>query len=173
MKVILPPAIDRLSVREKRLLGFGFVSVLAFAAYMLTPGEGDEGVELATPPAAAPATVTPVAPPATVPVPPPAPVVPAPVIAAPPVAVAPAAASPQGFVLKGVFGGGPRGGSAIVMVPGGQQRRVPIGREIAPGVTLKAVGLSYAVITGANGDQRLELERTTTQNPGETVAPPN
>ncbi len=168
MKVKLPPAIDRLSLREKRLLGVGALTVLAFLAYMLVPAGDDAGVELAQAPVPA-AGVSPAAtssPPAVSVMPAPAasPVAPAPVPpAAPASAPAAAAAASGGLVLQGVFGGSPRGGSAILLLPGGQQRRVPVGREVAPGVTLKSVGFDYVILAGPNGDQRLELRRATVQ----------
>ena len=149
------PALARLSRREKQmLLGCG-ACVLLFCLYMFSPSDAQPGVELAAAPPPASAA----------PAPPPPPTVAAPPAVTPPVAPGPAA-SADGVVLKGVLGGGPRGGSAILLLPSGVQRRVPIGREVMPGVTLKAVGIGHAVLVGADGEKRIELASGAAQAQG-------
>lgn len=153
----LPITLAGLSRREKQMLSLCAVCVLGFAAYMISPEDEAAGVELASsPPAsAAPAVVQqPASAPAPVPVPA---ALAAPTVAAPAPVTAVPTVTADGLVLKGVFGGGPRGGSAIIKLASGQDRKVPVGRELAPGVTLKAVGLNHAVITGPDGDKRLDL----------------
>lgn len=78
----------------------------------------------------------------------------APVAAAP---VAPSAmADLSGLILRGVMGGAATG-AIIVEFPGGRQARFPVGREIVPGVTLKAVEPQSALLSSQSGDRRLTL----------------
>ncbi len=51
------------------------------------------------------------------------------------------------------------GSGAIFSFADGQQRAIPIGREVAPGLALKSVGIGHAVLGGADGDLRLDLHR--------------
>jgi hypothetical protein len=148
-----------LARREKLFLAVGGAAVLAFLVYMLPAGSEEAGVELARAPAASPA-----------PVPPPVGSAPA---AAPAPPAAPAA-SPDGLALTGVFGGGPRGGSVIFRPASGQERKVPIGREVVPGLALKSVGLSHAVLAGTGGALRFEIGRSgasPTPDPATVPAP--
>lgn len=160
-----PKFLDRLSAREKRMVALCAAAILMFVVYLSWPDGETAGVELAgTPPAAT--TPTAAAPP---PAAQPAQAAPAVAVPSPPVAAPaqPAAPPAPAFVLQGVFGGGPRGGAALIAA-GGQTRRVPIGREVAPGVTLKSVGIDHAVLVGPGGEVRLELARSGTLNPVQT-----
>jgi type II secretory pathway component PulC len=84
------------------------------------------------------------------------------VAASPPSPVAPAgalsAAPPTNIMLFGVSGGGPAGRAAILGGANGGQRVVAVGRDYL-GMTVKEVGLDYAVLSGPGGDVRLELDR--------------
>lgn len=156
-RALAVPALARLSRREKQmLLGCG-ACVLLFCLYMFGPTDAQPGVELAAAPPPASAAPAP-------PQPPSPPTVAARPAVAPP--ASPPAASADGVVLKGVLGGGPRGGSAILLLPSGVQRRVPIGREVMPGVTLKAVEIGHAVLVGADGEKRIELASGAAQAQG-------
>ena len=154
----VPPALrqrwDGLTPRERLFLTGGILAVLAFLLYLLLPG-GDEVED-------EPIQMLPVAAP-----PPPmtSPVVPV-VASAPPPAPIPTPGI-EGLTLRGVMGGGPAGGAAIVSMPDGRQRVVRIGRELLPGMMLKEVGLSYAIASGGGGDIRLDLNR-----PGGVAVPP-
>lgn len=68
-------------------------------------------------------------------------------------------------MLSGVMGSG-----AIFSFADGRQRAVPIGREVAPGLALKSVGIGHAIVGGAGGDLRLELNRIGATSPGVPVA---
>ena len=63
----------------------------------------------------------------------------------------------DGLVLKGVFAGGPGGGAAIMLLPGGAESVVPLGAEFLAGYRLKALGYDYAVLSTGAGDLRLKL----------------
>jgi general secretion pathway protein C len=81
--------------------------------------------------------------------------------------------SATGLTLIGIFGGGPGGGAAVIGMEGGVQRTVPIGRELQPGLTLKAVGIDHVILGSASGDQKLELGKSgTTPVASGTVATP-
>lgn len=150
------PLADRIAVlsrREKIFLGVGTAAIFLFLFIMFRPEPDESGVELASPPAAQAATP-----------------VPAPAEADPAPAPAPTAASMDGIFLQSVLGGG-GGGSAILLMPGGQQRLVRVGRQFLPGLTLKEVGLKYAIIGSSGGDVRIELGRTGTA-PAAAQAPP-
>lgn len=136
-----------LSPRERLFLAAGAAAVLVFLLYLLLPDGEEPAVELA---AAPPAATAPAAP---------QPVLPQPVITPPPAAppVDPAAAS--GIVLRGVMGGGPRGGAAIFDAPGGAQRVVRVGREIVPGMVLSGIGVSYAIASSGSGEVRFDLNK--------------
>jgi general secretion pathway protein C len=81
-----------------------------------------------------------------------------------------------GLVLKGVMGGGPAGGAAIIASSDGNQRVVRIGREFMPGMVLKEVGLNHAILSGGGMDTRLDLNRvggvSVPAAPGSAVSPP-
>lgn len=135
-----------LSVREKRfILGGGLIALLLIFFF---PGQSEiePGVQLserAVPAASLPPAPMPAAMPATSPVP------------------SAATASAQGLILKGVFGGGPGDGAAIILFPSGQQRVVPVGRDVLPGLKVKQVGLTHAIIGSEAGDMRLDMGRAT------------
>ena len=138
----VPPALQQrlagLSARERLSIGAGIIAVLLFLLWLSGSEEEEPSVELTStpPPAAAPViTTAPPPPPSAAPVVPPA--------------------SPVGLVLNGVFRGGSGGGSAVIGFPGGGQRLVRIGKQIQPGLTLKDVGDTFAVISTTGGDYRL------------------
>jgi general secretion pathway protein C len=147
--VILRERYDALAPRERIFLAVGAAAVLLFLLYFLLSGEEEEpAVELT---ASAPATAPMSAPP-----PAPLPVI----VTPPPSAPGPMAGAPAelgNIVLRGVMGGGPYGGAAIFDTPGGTQRVVRIGRDIAPGLVLREVGLRHAIASSGSGDVRMEL----------------
>lgn len=53
--------------------------------------------------------------------------------------------------------GGAENGAIIVEFPGGRQASFPVGRQILPGVTLKAIEPQSALLSGSGGDVRLSL----------------
>jgi general secretion pathway protein C len=139
-----------LTPRERRFLAAGAITLILFALYLLWPSANSSGVEIAEAPP--PATAPPVAP-----APPPPPV-----MSPPPMAPAAPQADPgavAGLILRGVMGGGPSGGAAIVAGADGAQRVVRVGRDLAPGLTLRQVGVNYAIASSAGGDIRLELNK--------------
>lgn len=140
MALALPTSLSALSRREWRLLALGGASLLAFCAYLAWPAAAPEPVLLAEPDPAAPA-------PAGIPA------------AAEPVTPTPAPASLEGLALRGVMGGGQSGGAAILLMPGGGERIVRVGREFLPGLRLAAIGVSHAIIARADGEVRLDLGR--------------
>lgn len=74
---------------------------------------------------------------------------------------APAPAAPvslDGILLKGVMGGGPEGGAAIISAAG-EEHPVRVGRDVQPGLRLKSIGVAYAVLSTSGGDVRIELNR--------------
>lgn len=132
-----------LSPRER-----GFLLAVALAALFLLillvrpATQEDASVELAPVTLAAP-----VAPPAPMPA----------------VAPAPPAAVPTGLVLRGVFGGGPGGGAALIAFPDGAERMIRVGREALPGLAVREIGLTFALLGGAGADYRLELGKAGAQ----------
>lgn len=150
--ISLPPSLrqrlDALSPRERVFLAVGALAVLAFLIYFLLPG--DEDVE------SAPIEMLPVA---AAPAPPPPMMPVTPTISAAPSPPVQAAGGVEGLVLRGVMGGGPAGGAAIIAFPDGRQRVVRIGREFLPGMVLREVGLTFAIASGGGGDIRLDLNR--------------
>jgi general secretion pathway protein C len=141
---------DRLAAltpRERRFLVSGALALLIFVAYLLWPSGEDDEVELAEapPPAAQPVFVPP-------------PVAPPPMPAAPMLPQADSTAA-AGLVLRGVMGGGPRGGAAIIGFPDGSQRVVRVGREFLPGMTLRGIGVNYAIASSGSGVLRMELNK--------------
>lgn len=74
----------------------------------------------------------------------------------PPSAAAPAPADISGLILRGVMGGAETG-AIIVEFPGGRQARFAVGREVVPGITLKAVEPQSALLSGPGGELRLAL----------------
>lgn len=65
-------------------------------------------------------------------------------------------ASVSGLILRGVMGGA-ENGSVIVEFPGGRQASFPVGREILPGVRLKAIEPQSALLSSQGNDIRLSL----------------
>ena len=142
--LMLRDRIAALSPRERLFLAAGAAALLAFLLYMLLPSDEESGVELAaSPPVAAP-------PP---PLPAPLPIQPV-AVAQPPVSNVSAL---SGVVLRGVMGGGPRGGAGVFDAAGGTQRVVRVGREIVPGVVLREIGVRHAIASTGSGDVRLDL----------------
>lgn len=134
-----------LSLRERRVIIFAAplaLVLLLVIAWSVTSRP--------TPPAASVSVSAPV------PVSAPA-VVPALTVIPPPLVTA---APPGGVMLFGVSGGGPAGRAAILGSPTGGQRVVAVGRDYRPGMSVKEVGLDYAVLSGPGGDVRLELDRS-------------
>lgn len=146
--IVVRERFARLTPRERRFVAAGAIALLLFALYWLWPAGEKSDVELATtpPPPVQPVFVAPVPPP-----PPPSPPAPA-----PPAADASALA---GLTLRGVMGGGPSGGAAIVAA-NGAERVVRVGRELIPGVILREVGIRHAIASSPGGDIRLELNKT-------------
>ncbi|MBV9883227.1 MAG: hypothetical protein JO276_09480 [Sphingomonadaceae bacterium] len=101
---------------------------------------------------AGPATpLAPVAPPA-------APVPNGAVVVVAPQAAPSAQPAPDGtaqFRLLGVLSRG-----AVIGMPDGSQRFVPIGREIVPGVVLRGVDVHHAILQTASGEMRLGFDAT-------------
>jgi hypothetical protein len=139
--------IAALTPRERRFLVAGALALLAFLAYLLWASGDPEPAE------PAPEAVELVAAPP--PVAPPAPIVSAPIAAPPPPQAAPGAA--PGIGLRGVMGGGNSGGAAIFGMADGSQRVVRVGREIVPGLTLRQVGVHYAIASSPSGELRFQL----------------
>jgi general secretion pathway protein C len=149
--VSLPPSLrqrlDALTPRERVFIAVGALAMLAFLIYFLIPGDDapeSEPIEML--PAPAPPSTLPVAPaiPAVTSVPAPAPIAPS---------------SVDGLIVRGVMGGGPAGGAAIIAFPDGRQRVVRIGREFLPGMVLKEVALRHIIVSGGGGDIRLDLNK--------------
>jgi membrane-associated protease RseP (regulator of RpoE activity) len=140
--------IAALTPRERRFLAAGVLALMIFLAYLLWPSAGDDEIELAEapPPPAQPAFAPP----------PVAPPTPMPVIPVLPQADPSAAAA---LVLRGVMGGGPSGGAAIIAFPDGSQRVVRVGREFLPGMTLRGIGVNYAIASSGTGNIRMELNK--------------
>jgi general secretion pathway protein C len=141
---------DRLAAltpRERRFLVAGALALLIFLAYLLWPSGEEDEIELAEvpPPAAQPAFVPP-------------PVAPPQMPAAPALPQADSSAA-AALVLRGVMGGGPRGGAAIIGFPDGSQRVVRVGREFLPGMTLRGIGVNYAIASSGSGVLRMELNK--------------
>ncbi|MEA1014615.1 hypothetical protein [Sphingosinicella sp. LY1275] len=142
-----------LQPRERLFVGAGAAAVLAFAAIL--SGGADEAedmapVELGDPGRAAASSAPPLP------------------VAAPPSGPPPAAAaSPaNAFVLRGVLAR-----SAILAMPDGSQRTVPVGREFQPGLTLKSVAVDQVVLASPGGDLRLDLNRFAGAMPAASAAP--
>lgn len=138
------------SKRERVLIGIAAAMLAIVVLWLALRGGGEteteERVELTEAVQAAPAPVWPDAP-AAIAAPAPSSLYPAP----PP--ATPVGAVPIGALqLRGVLSG-----AAIISVADGPQRTVRVGREAAPGMVLKEVGVRHAVFGGPGGDQRLEL----------------
>jgi len=149
----------QLSRRDKRALSGGGGVIAVLLLYLLLRG-GDPGPRAEPLPSDAAANVS-VDQPATYATPVQPPVVATPVVVAP-VAVAPVAPAPVVVAANGdasqlrLFGVLSRG--AVIGMPDGTQRFVPIGREILPGVTLRGVDLHHAILTTSAGEVRLGFD---------------
>jgi general secretion pathway protein C len=122
-------------LKARKALWGGAAAAGALALYASLPGE---------PPAAAPSF----------PPPPPAP----PAASAPAQAVAaPLPVSAEGLVLYGVSGGGAAGMAAVIGPASGSPRVVPAGRDYRPGLRLTEVGATYAILSSAGRETRLDL----------------
>lgn len=142
-----------LTSRDKLFMAVCLAAAAIFSAYVLSSDEKIEpAVELAT----APPTVAP-------------PQIPAPPLA--PAQVAAPQASIEGVILQGVMGGGTGGGTAILLLPNGQQRVVRVGREVLPGTVLKEIGVRHAILGSAGGDVRIEMGRAGVQPVGVSARP--
>lgn len=75
-------------------------------------------------------------------------------------ATAEGSAEALGYTLFGVRNGGDTG-SAIIAGKDGKQVSWAVGSELAPGVTLDAVGADHAVLLAADGRHRLDLAPAT------------
>ena len=133
-----------LSDKDRRALLWGGPVTAVLILYLLTRGEGSAPRPEPLP-ADAPATVETAPPPAFAP--------PAPVpLTTAPAAVAPSADASQ-LRLVGILASG-----ALIAMPDGSQRFVPVGREIVPGVTLHAVDVHQAILATPGGEVRLPLD---------------
>jgi hypothetical protein len=70
-----------------------------------------------------------------------------------PRAVSPQPTPPQDLRLHGLAGAG-----AIIAVPGGDQRLVVIGRDVAPGLRLTAVAIDHAILSSSSATYRLGFD---------------
>ena len=153
-----------LTPRERIFVAMGAAAIILFLLYMLWPDGEEPAVELASVPASIPYS----APVSTAPLPPPPMSVP--VVSAPALPATDTAAIGT-IVLRGVMGGGPGGGAAILDTPGGTQRVVRVGRDIVPGMVLREVGLRHVIATSGSGNVRLDLGKAGAQPVAPTVAP--
>lgn len=78
---------------------------------------------------------------------------PPPAAPAPPPSPVATAASPEGLRLHGVAGAG-----AIIGLPDGGQRLIPIGREVLPGLALVSVGVDHALLRSSAATYRLGFD---------------
>ena len=88
---------------------------------------------------------------------PPSPQIPPPALATPPDPVSVAAASADGLVLYGISGGGSAGMAALIGPASGYPRIVRIGMDYRPGLTLKEIGTTHAVLVSAGQETALHL----------------
>jgi general secretion pathway protein C len=156
-----PTGVGRLSARERRLLAGGAPLAALLLALLLRPDETETGVELSTPPAGSVGAVQATSASFDL----------RQADASAQVAAPTPIASPN-MVLTGVFGGGPRGGAAIIQIDGAAQRVVPIGREVAAGLKVSGLGVSHAILTSEAGEVRLELGKPSGGTAGLTAAAP-
>jgi hypothetical protein len=159
-----------LSRRDKRALSGGGGVIAVLLLYLLLRG-GDSSPPAEPLPRDSAATVI-VDQPATYATPVQQPIAAVPVAVAPavaPVAAAPVAVAPNGDVSQlRLFGVLSRG--AVIGMPDGTQRFVPIGRQILPGVTLRGVDLHHAILATPGGEIRLGFDiAAPSQAPAGTV----
>jgi len=115
------------------IVGGGAAVVALLVLVLFTSGGTDESPPVGQPPQ------------------PPPPVASPPSSAPPPAAAAPA--SPQGLRLYGVAGAG-----AIIGMPDGRQRLIPVGRDVLPGLTLASVGIDHALLRSPAATYRLGFD---------------
>ena len=138
-----------LSERDKRALLWGGAAIAVLLLYLLMRGGSS----------APPAEPVQADVPATMPAAPP------PVVAvAAPVAMVPSADLSQ-LRLFGLLSRG-----AVIGMPDGTQRFIPIGREIVPGVTLRGVEVHHAILATGSGEVRLGFDGVAQQQAA--AAPP-
>lgn len=90
-----------------------------------------------------------------------------------PGAQAPATVTALDIRLFGVTGNqATGGGSAIISTANGEQRSVPVGEEIMPGVTLVGIGFDYVTIGRNGATEQLYLDQTPAAAPGTAPAAP-
>ena len=87
--------------------------------------------------------------------PPPVPAPPPPIPAAAP--PSPPVVSTEGLVLYGISGGGPAGLAAVIGPASGSPRVVPLGKDYRPGLTVKSIGSSYAVLVSGGQEALLHI----------------
>lgn len=138
-----------LSVQGRRLAGAGLLLIL-FLVYLLLGSDRPPPSSVALVP---PATRQPPAPP--------------PIAAAPPAPLAPPVDAST-LRLHGLLASG-----AVIAMPDGSQRLVPVGREILPGLTLRRVEQQHAVLASAGGEVRLGFDGVVPAQaaPGPATAP--
>lgn len=142
-----------LSPRDRRALGGGGLVVAVLLIYLLWP-DGDPGSQAGPEPLAQP-VVAAAAPPPPPPVPAPAPL---------------PAADPGQLRLFGILGRG-----AVIAGADGNQRYVPLGREVAPGLRLVRLEVRHAVLAVAGGEIRLGFDgvaQAQAPPPGQAAAAP-
>ncbi|MBS1186973.1 MAG: hypothetical protein H6R04_991 [Burkholderiaceae bacterium] len=79
------------------------------------------------------------------------------------------------FLLKGVVGGGSANGVAIISINGQPARAVPIGAEVAPGVTVSEVGVRHVQLSEGGVRRQIDLQeipRKAGVTPSSSSAPP-
>jgi general secretion pathway protein C len=138
---------DHLAARPRKRLYLGVGAAAALAMMVFLSGGGNDAEDMA------PVELGKPGPTAVASFPPPHVTPPPPVSSnAPAVPAAPAAAT--AIVLRGVLAR-----SAILAMPDGSQRTVPVGREFQPGLVLKSVAFDHVVLASPGGDLRLDLNR--------------
>jgi hypothetical protein len=146
-----------LSSRDRRALLWGGAIVAVLLLYLLLRG-GDSRpkAELvqadiaATAPAGQPAAyAAPAQPP----------------MAAAPVALVPSVDASQ-LHLSGILSRG-----AVIGMADGSQRFVPVGREVVPGVTLRAVDVHHAILATPSGEVRLGFDTPAQPQPAAVPTP--
>lgn len=131
---------DHLAARPRKRLCLGVGATAALAMMLLLSGGGNDAedkapVELGNP---GPAAVTSFPP----------------AHATPPPPVSSNAPAANAIVLRGVLAR-----SAILAMPDGSSRTVPVGREFQPELVLKSVAFDHVVLASSGGDLRLDLNR--------------
>lgn len=81
----------------------------------------------------------------------------------------PATASASGFRLHAARVSGDSGSAILSTKDGDPQAAFQVGDEVAPGITLAAVGAGHAVLRTGGGEQRLELDPEASTLPARTA----